>query len=298
MICQGPERCSQHPSCDPGGRGGSSGGGLTSSVVCTILSTEEKYASHRNWVCCWKASTRSRWMQRTAEGICGGRGVAGFSLQPPPGSPAGFPCLHDLRAIPRDTAWPRMLCHRPAAALPSPLPGAGSSPGPPRVLSTPPRTNNAPEVRLGWDPSSRLGETPLHPPTGGLPGSTAEVSPQSLTGGCTTTGVITGGSLVCGVGQDPAAVPAAAASHCPRQRLCPSRWPRRRAAPSRRSAAQGCRRPAVGPHTGWDRAPGPRSGVPHSPHPPHTCSASRKRKEPKRLPRGTMQKVELCSSSW
>lgn len=62
------------------------GAGLTSSVVCTILSTEEKYASHRNWVCCWNASTRSGRMQRTAEGICRIGGM-GFSSQTPPPPP-------------------------------------------------------------------------------------------------------------------------------------------------------------------------------------------------------------------
>lgn len=91
-------------------------------------------------------------------------------------------------------------------------------------------------------------------------GSVGEVSPPSLAGGSTTTGTNTGRSLVSGMGQDPATVPAAAASHCPQQQLCPSQWPRRRGAPSRRSAARGCRQPVTGPHAGWDRAPGPRGG--------------------------------------
>lgn len=65
------------------------GAGLTSSVVCTILSTEEKYASHRNWVCCWNASTRSGRMQRTAEGICRIGGMGFSSQTPPPHPPPG-----------------------------------------------------------------------------------------------------------------------------------------------------------------------------------------------------------------
>jgi len=52
------------------------------------------------------------------------------------------------------------------------------------------------------------------------------------------------------------------------------------------------------PRQAGTEPPGPRGGGPLSPCPLGTCSASRKRKEPKRLPRGTMQKVELCSSSW
>lgn len=108
-------------------------GGVTSSVVCTILSTEEKYASHRNWVCCWKASTRSGWMQRTAEGICAGRGELVSHLVPPQ-PPSRVACLCDPHAILRATPRPRMLCHPSAAALPPPLPGAASSPGPPKDL--------------------------------------------------------------------------------------------------------------------------------------------------------------------
>lgn len=61
--------------------------------------------------------------------------------------------------------------------------------------------------------------------------------------------------LVPSTGQDPAPVPAGAASRCPPRRLCSSRSPRRRAAPSHRSAARGCRRPARDP-TGAGTEPG------------------------------------------
>lgn len=43
---------------------------LTSSVVSTIFSTEEKYASQRNWVCCLSDRILSWWMERTVVGIC------------------------------------------------------------------------------------------------------------------------------------------------------------------------------------------------------------------------------------
>lgn len=42
----------------------------TSSVVSTIFSTEEKYASQRNCVCCRRERILSWWMERIVEGIC------------------------------------------------------------------------------------------------------------------------------------------------------------------------------------------------------------------------------------
>lgn len=79
---------------------------------------------------------------------------------------------------------PPPWCHRPTGQpLPtdvvppspcgaaSPLPGAASGPGFPRVCAwedaphPPPEMNRAPGLQLQWDPHSRLGQTPLHLPT-------------------------------------------------------------------------------------------------------------------------------------
>lgn len=104
---------------------------------------------------------------------------------------------------------------------------------------------------LGWDP--------LHPHAGGMLWLTAEVLPPPKSGDIWGQPPHTGGSPVPSTGQDPAPVPAGAASHCPPRRLCSSRSPRRRAAPSHRSAAQGCRRPARDP-TGAGTEPGDPAG--------------------------------------
>lgn len=105
------------------------GAGLTSSVVCTILSTEEKYASHRNWVCCWNASTRSGRMQRTAEGICriGGMGFSSQTLPPPlpPGQPLvlgmGQHCstCRSSRSLPTTAALPQSMASEKGSSQPS-----------------------------------------------------------------------------------------------------------------------------------------------------------------------------------
>lgn len=225
-------------------------------------------------------------MQRTAEGICG-TGGAGFSprcpplpdstqqgwfvpLRPPRGPPAARDAVPwpqpSLRSRIRPRTSPRVCgdAQRPPAEQ---CPRAGM--GPP---ASPRRRDAAVDCRGFTPPKS--GDIWGHPPP-------------------------TGGSPVPSTGQDPAPVPAGAASHCPPRRLCSSRSPRRRAAPSHRSAARGCRRPARDP-TGAGTEPGDPAGgsLVSPPDPPRTCSASRKRKEPRRRPRGTMQKVELCSSSW
>lgn len=103
-----------------------------------------------------------------------------------------------------------------------------------------PRGEQCPRAAAGTGPPFQAGSAPRRTARLAVRGS-----PPDLAGG--STGIRIGG-LVPGVGQDLDAVPAAGASHCPRQQLCPSRWPRQRAAPSHHSAAPGCRRPVEGPH--------------------------------------------------
>lgn len=178
--------------------------------------------------------------------LCRGSSGVLTSASPQPGS---------LSSAPSDCANHPTGQPLPTGVVPpvSPLPGAASGPGFPRVCAweypshLPPGMGSTPGLQLGWDPHSSPAQTLLHLPRGALPGSAAgRGSPPDLAGGCTSTGIRIWGR-VPGVGQDLDSVPAAGASRCPPQQLCPSRWPRRRAAPSRHSAAPGCRRPVGGP---------------------------------------------------